>query len=326
MKFFFLIVLFQLSLNSVVSAKENATWVKSIFFRGFDPTTKKKLTVKDVEDLARRLKANHIRYAYIFAGPYENDGHLPSYVFSREAKESIKILKKIYPELKVLPWMGGVQNKTVHLERVNWVKNAISDTAKLVKELSLTGIHLDLEYVLFPSPEFNRKRLSANDYGKHWVNFHKLLRQALPNEFISGVVVSTASGTKPWKHKHPLKEIKEISPAVNQISFMFYETNIHELKIYRENLKEQLQQVKNLKNELNQKAPQYLIGLGTFSDQKRLKGYRDLRFENPPATLKLFKELEQEISPKISIIDGLAIYCEWMTSDEEWSELRRFLE
>ena len=94
MKFFFLIVLFQLSLNSVVSAKENATWVKSIFFRGFDPTTKKKLTLKDVEDLAMRLKANHIRYAYIFAGPYENDGHLPSYVFSQQAKESIKILKK----------------------------------------------------------------------------------------------------------------------------------------------------------------------------------------------------------------------------------------
>ncbi len=310
----------------MASAKENATWVKSIFFRGFDPTTKKKLTVKDVEDLAMRLKANHIRYAYIFAGPYENDGHLPDYVFSQQAKESIKILKKMYPELNVLPWIGGIQNKTVHLERVGWVKNAISDSAKLVKELSLAGIHLDLEYVLFPSPEFNRKRLSANDYGKHWVNFHKLLRQALPNEFISGVVVSTASGTKPWKHKHPLKEIKEISPAVNQISFMFYETNIHELKLYRENLKEQLQQVENLKNELNQKAPQYLIGVGTFSDQKRLKDYRDLRFENPPATLKLLKELEQEISPKISIIDGLAIYCEWMTTDEEWSELRRFLE
>ena len=195
MKFFFLIVLFHLCLNSIASAKENATWVKSIFFRGFDPTTKKKLTLKDVEDLAMRLKANHIRYAYIFAGPYEKDGHLPSYVFSLQAKESIKILKRIYPELKVFPWIGGIQNKTVHLERVDWVKNAISDTAKLFKELSLTGVHLDLEYVLFPSPEFNKKKLSANDYGKHWVNFHKLLRQALPNEFISGVVVSTASGS-----------------------------------------------------------------------------------------------------------------------------------
>jgi hypothetical protein len=325
MKFFFLIVVFHLCLNSVASAKENATWVKSIFFRGFDSTTKKKLTVKDVEDLAMRLKANHIRYAYIFAGPYKNDGHLPSYVFSQQAKESIKILKKIYPELKVLPWIGGIQNKTVHLERSDWVKNAISDTAKLVKELSLAGIHLDLEYVLFPSPEFNKKKLSASDYGKHWVNFHKLLRQALANEFISGVVVSTASDTKPWKHKHPLNEIKEISPFVNQISFMFYETNIHELKAYRENLKEQLQQIKDLKSELKEKSPQYLFGVGTFSDQKSLQGYQDLRFENLPTTLKLEKELEQEISPNVSIVDGHAVYCEWMTTEQEWNELRSHL-
>jgi hypothetical protein len=326
MKFFFLIVLFQLSLNSVASAKENATWVKSIFFRGFDPTTKKKLTVKDVEDLAMRLKANHVRYAYIFSGPYENDGHLPSYVFSLQAKESIKILKKIYPELKVLPWIGGIQNKTVHLERVDWVKNAIFDTAKLVNDMAMDGIHLDLEYVLYPSPAFNRNQLDTSNYGMHWVKFHKLLRLALPNEFISGVVVSTASGTKPWKHKHSLNEVKEVSLILNQISFMYYETNIHELKAYKENLKEQLQQIKILKSEFKQNSPQYLIGVGTFSDQKALKDYRDLRFENPPTTLKLVKELEQEISPKISIIDGLAIYCEWMTNEQEWSELRSFLE
>jgi hypothetical protein len=325
MKFFFLIVIFHICLNSLVSAKENATWVKSIFFRGFDPTTKKKLTVKDIEDLAKRLKANHIRYAYIFAGPYESDGHLPSYVFSEQAKESIRILKKIYPELKVLPWIGGIQNKTVHLERVDWVKNAISDTAKLVKEMTLEGIHLDLEYVLYPPPKINRNKLDTSNYGVHWVKFHKLLRLALPNKFISSVVVSTASGTKPWKHKHPLSEIKKVSSIINQISFMFYETNIHELKTYRENLKEQLEQIKNLKSELNPKAPQYLIGVGTFNIQKALLSYRDLQFENLPTTLKLLKELDQEISPKTSLVDGLAIFCEWETTVQEWNDLQKYL-
>ena len=79
-------------------------------------------------------------------------------------------------------------------------------------------------------------------------------------------------------------------------------------------MKEQLQQIKNLKSEFKQKGPQYLLGVGTFSDQKALKEYRDLRFENSTTTLKLIKELELEISPKLSIIDGLAIYCEWMTT------------
>lgn len=326
MKPFCLAILLILILSAVVDAKENATWIKSTFFRGFDPVTKKKLVVRDIEDLATRLKNNHIRYAYIFSGPFDNNGHLPEYVFSKQAKESITTLKKVYPELKILPWIGGVQNKTVHLEQPEWVKNAINDMMKFVKDVSVDGIHLDLEYVLYPEKKFNHKKLSVDRYGMHWVNFHKLLRLALPREFLSSVVVSTASGTKPWKHKHSFNEIKEISPIVNQISFMFYETNIHELKTYRENLLEQLQQIKKLKSEFNQKTPQYLIGIGTFDAQKELLSYRDLRFENLLTTLKLLRELDQEVSPKRSIVDGLAVYCEWETTGAQWHELRSSLE
>ena len=106
---------------------------------------------------------------------------------------------------------------------------------------------------------------------------------------------------------------------------MFYETNIHELNAYKDNLKEQLQQIKSFKNEFIQKTPQYLMGVGTFDIQKTLSNYRDQRFENLPLTLKLMKELDQKISPKIPIVDGLAVFCEWETTAEEWNELRQFL-
>lgn len=169
MKFFFCFTMI-FFLNpfgrSLSDAKENATWIKSTYFRDRDPITKKGHTPKDVEDLALRLKTNHIRYAYIFAGPYENDGHLPDYAFSRNAKESITILKRIYPEIKILPWIGGVQNKTVHLERTEWIKNAIADTTRLVKLMSVDGVHLDLEYILYLDSKFNQKKLNANDYGE----------------------------------------------------------------------------------------------------------------------------------------------------------------
>lgn len=323
------LILFIVSLlsfsNVQVVAKENATWIKSTIFRGYDSTTKKKLEFKDIEALATKLKANNIHYAYIFGGPYSNDGHLPDYVFSDQAKDSIKALKKLYPEIKILPWIGGVQNKTVHLEKDEWVKNAIADTAKLVKTVPVDGVHLDLEYVLYPAPEFNSKGLESKNYGMHWVKFHRLLRLALPDAFISSVVVSTASRTEPWKHKHSMSEIKEVSSVIDQISFMFYETNIHDLKTYKDSLKEQLQQIKNLQNELGKETRQYLMGVGTFNVQKTLSSYRDQRFENLPLTLKLMKELDREISPKIPIVDGLAIFCEWETSDHEWNELRNSL-
>jgi hypothetical protein len=70
-----------LCLFSTAFANGNATWIKSTYFRGFDPVTKKKLTSMDVENLARRLKVNHIKYAYVFAGPYDNNGYLPKYTF-----------------------------------------------------------------------------------------------------------------------------------------------------------------------------------------------------------------------------------------------------
>jgi hypothetical protein len=326
MKFLYcFILMFSFNLwPSFSDAKENATWIKSSYFRGHDPITKKGHTSKDVEDLGLRLKTHNIRYAYIFAGPFKTDGHLPDYVFSRVAKESIAILKRIYPEIKILPWIGGVQNKTVHLERTEWIKNALADTTRLIKLMPVDGVHLDIEYVLYPENKFNQKKMNANDYGEHWVKFHKELRLALPEALISTVVVSTASGTKPWKHKHTLNEIKELASVVDQMSFMYYETSLMELKVYKDNLKEQIQQIKNLKSFSSNRA-QYLIGLGVFSEEKKLQSYRDLGFKNLPLTLKLIQEAEQEIGQKKPIIDGLAIYCEWMITALEWNQLKDHL-
>ena len=230
----------------------------------------------------------------------------------------------MYPEIKILPWVGGVQNKTVHLERTEWIKNAIADTTKLMRVMPVDGVHLDLEYVLYPDNKFNHKKLNANDYSELWVKFHKQLRFALPETFISSVVVSTASDTKPWKHKHTLNEIKELSSVVDQISFMFYETSLMELKGYEDALKEQIQQIKDLKS-IDSNRSKYLIGLGVFSEEKKLLSYRDLGFKNLPVTLKLLQEAEQEIGKNKPVIDGLAIYCEWMTTDLEWGQLRGHL-
>ncbi len=319
-----IITVLALFLFSNLFAKENATWIKSAYFRGYDPITKKVYSTKDVEQLAERLKTNNLKYAYIFAGPYQKSGHLPDYAFSKKAKENIAILKKIYPEVKILPWIGGIQNKTVSLERKGWVKNAITDTVRLIKMMPVDGIHLDLEYVLYSGTKFNYDKLGAEEYSKQWVLFHKKLRLALPESFISSVVVSIASGTKPWKHKHTLNEIKEISSFVNQISFMFYETSLMDLKDYNDNLKEQILMIKDLKN-FSANQSQYLIGLGIFNEEANLKTYRDLGFKNLPSTLGLMQKIENSTGKKEDIVDGFAIYCEWMTTEQEWRELRSYL-
>ena len=146
----------------------------------------------------------------------------------------------------------------------------------------------------------------------------------MPKAFISSVVASTASQTKPWKHKHTLNEVKELSTVIDQMSFMFYETSLMELKVYEGSLKEQVQQIKDLKSFASNRS-KFLIGVGVFNEEKRLQSYRDLGFKNLPLTVKLLQEAEQTIGLNKSVIDGLAIYCEWMTTDLEWGQLRNYL-
>ena len=77
-------------------------------------------------------KKNNIKYTYIFAGPFDTEGFLPSYSFSETAINSVKLLKHYYPEIVILPWIGGIQNKTVFLNDSLWVKNVINDSKRLI--------------------------------------------------------------------------------------------------------------------------------------------------------------------------------------------------
>jgi hypothetical protein len=314
-------------LTSVASAEvhpdgqENAVWARSSYFRGFDATTGEKLTDHLLDEFALRLKQSGIRFAYVFSGPFQDDGHLPRFAFSERARESIQYLKKKYPELKILPWIGGVENKTVHLDNPKWVQNSIQDTVRLAKAMAIDGIHIDLEYVLFPASKKN-SAINQQLYRKNWVHFHKLLRKALPQTFLSTVAIATSQTTLPWKLKHTLSEITDVSREVNQVSFMFYETHIHDLKLYRQGLREQLQDIKALKNKLGRQSPRFLMGIGAFKNSGPLRKYRDMRIENLPTTLKVLTELTNEFSAPL--VDGLAIYSEWLASPDEWTQISQY--
>lgn len=302
--------------------QENAVWAGSIFPRGFDPTTQEKLTRRKLINLADRLKRNGIQYIYVFAGPYQEDGRLPVYAFSDRARATVALLKKTYPSLKILPWIGGVEDRTVHLEKAAWMETSLRDTASLLASIPFDGVHVDFEYVLFQKK--NSSNTPVNLYDSAWVMFHEKLRKLLPQTFISTVIVSTAPGTRPWKHKHELRDVLEVSRNVDQVAFMYYGTRLREAKLYRENLRLQLRQIGQFRKNLAPRAPEYLFGIGTFRIEKALKSYRDMRLENVSATLQTLSEILDERSPSEHLIDGVAIYSEWTTTSADWARFRKF--
>ncbi|MEO7693602.1 MAG: glycosyl hydrolase family 18 protein [Chryseolinea sp.] len=307
--------------------QQNAVWTETIFFRGHSPTTGFALTDADIRQYASTLKTNNIKYSYIFAGPYGSDGHLPAYAFSETAIRSVKKLQEYYPEIVILPWVGGIQGKTVFLNDSSWVSNALNDSKALVKTLGTPGIHIDFEYIIKGHEYLDSAVVKeipgvSEQYGNYVNEFHKSLRTLLPDAFISSVVVSTPPGTKHWKRKTTIPELETLVQYIDQISFLFYDTHINDRDDFIESSNVLINDIKHLKSGDSGSRVQYLVAIGTFINAPALQDFRNMDIENIPNTLEVIKNSERSIGDTTAIIDGIAIYCNWQTSDDEWKEIR----
>ena len=306
--------------------QENAIWTQSIFLRGFQPSTLQRLTDDDIFEYAKTLKQYNIKYAYLFAGPFNKNGYLPHYAFSDTAVNTVKLLRKFYPEIIILPWVGGIQNKTVYLDDSIWVRNALTDSKNLIKTLSVTGLHFDFEFIVKGDSLLERTVLEGGSgdsasYGYNVNEFHRKFRKLMPDAFVSSVVVATSPGTKPWKRKTSLDELKVLIHYVDQLSFLFYDTQINSQVEFEDNCTYLIKDIQNLKQSERILKVQYLIALGTFINEPELQKYRNMDIENIPNTLETLKECLLAVNSNEQIVDGIAIFCEWETDMLEWNQI-----
>ncbi|MBB6107670.1 glycosyl hydrolase family 18 protein [Mucilaginibacter lappiensis] len=311
---------------SLLYGQNNAMWCQSLYLRGYNPTTKERLTSKMVDSFGQQMKNHHIKYVYLFAGPFLSNGHLPEYPFTDSAVNVVKKLKQNNPDLIILPWVGGIQNKTVQLQDSLWVNNAISDTKLLIKRLGVPGIHLDFEYILSGDPYLdhfvdNHNNANKEDYGKNVNDFCRRLRISMPKIFISSVVVATSPETKPWKMKTTLPELKILTKYIDQLAFLYFDTGITDNKVFKHNCELLSKDILFL---YSQNKIKYLIAVGTFINEPQLHGYRHMDIENIPNSISVIKSGLVSVSPPKRILDGIALYCDWRTTDTEWREFDRY--
>jgi len=300
--------------------QDNAIWTESLFFRGHNPVTGDTLTKDSMIHYAKILKEQHIKYAFFFSGPFGKDGHLPSYPFSDTALNAVKTFASYYPELVILPWVGGIQNKNVFLADSTWVNNATSDCKKLVNYLGVKGIHIDFEHLL---PQYASIDTAVIQKGPEelaqypgYVNaFHKRLRDSLPYAFISAVVTSTPPQTKHWKRKTSVKELKSLLLNIDQLVFLFYDTSIDDTDFFAQAAEQQIQDIQSLKNTWN---IQMLMAVGTFTNPEQLQTFRHPNVENLSNSLETIKAAALKICPDQKILDGIGIYGNWTTDSTKW--------
>src|SRR5690606_1592046 len=77
-----------------ILGQENAVWAQGSFLRGYYINSGQELTDDDILRFTQTLRDKHIKYAYIFAGPYNEQGKLPTYAFSETAIRNVNKLKE----------------------------------------------------------------------------------------------------------------------------------------------------------------------------------------------------------------------------------------
>lgn len=305
-----------------------AVWSESIYLRGFNPSTHLPVNDEIITVYCNLLKRNGVTDIFLFAGPFQKDGNLPTYPFSDTALHTVAMIKRLLPNLRILPWIGGIQNKTVFLNDSAWVNNAISSVGKLISKLHVPGVHIDFEYILKSDPYLYSELQPAlgGDEEKYGINvnkFHEKLRSKLPNAFISSVVTATSKDTKPWKRKTTLHELNGLLKNIDQLCFLYYDTNIKDKDLFQTNCEQLVTDIAALKQE-HPKA-NYYIAIGTFVNEPRLQHYRDLSIETIPSSISAInKSLEKVASKQTVIVDGLAIFCDWETDSSEWEQIHSY--
>lgn len=300
--------------------QENALWVQSSFLRGYRPSTGALMGDRDAEELARLLTRNHIRSAFLFAGPFLPNGDVPEWATSKRALDTVAILKRLAPSVRIVPWVGGLEHKQVWLEDPAWVERALDSTSHLLERWQVDAVHVNFEYLLFgadPDPRI--------EYPRRFNEFFERLRKRLPGAFISTVVPATSSDTRPWKYKHSVEEIAQLSRDVDQVALLFFDTALKDQATFEANMRQQLGHVAAWKQRQLREGHrvEFLLGTGTFvNPTARLQSYRDLRIENIPNHLGTLRRLVDDVQYPERVVDGLAIFCDWETDADEWSQLR----
>jgi glycosyl hydrolase family 18 (putative chitinase) len=252
----------------------------------------------NVRALAEKLRGNHITDVFPHLCPADPTGQLPAVDPDQVAR-----FLDAFPNSRVLPWIGGPNGTSVRANNAKWRATFAENTRHLLTaHPRLAGVHLNVE----PLPSGDKDYLLLLDE----------LRAALP----PGKLLSVAAYPPPTRW-HPFPEVhwdeayfREVARRCDQIAVMMYDAGQKIPKTYQRLMADWTEEVLQWSE-----GKAVLLGVPTYDDAGA--GYHDPKVENlRNALLGIHRGLSR--NPLPSNYQGVAIYCEWETSDAEWNHFR----
>ena len=134
------------------------------------------------------------------------------------------------------------------------------------------------------------------------------------------MVVATCRETGPWKRKTSIPELDSLLNTVDQICFLYYDTNIRDRDTFQLGCDHLIDDIRRLKH--RHPKVEYYVAIGTFINEPRLQHYRDLDIETIPGSIDAINSSLSRYANEPRQVDGLAIFCDWETDDNEWAQIR----
>jgi hypothetical protein len=253
---------------------------------------------QNLRRLADKLRRHHITDVFPHLCPAELDGRLPA----MDAAQTERFLDAL-AGFRVLPWIGGPNGGNVRLENTKW-RSAFTDQVRslLVAHPRLAGVHLNIEPLPSGDP--------------HYLILLEELRAALP----PGKMLSVAAYPPPTRW-HPFTEVhwdetyfREVARRCDQMAVMTYDAAQRIPKAYQRLMADWTQEALNWSE-----GAAVLLGVPTYDDAG--VDYHHAHVENLPNALAgIHRGLAR--APLPANYQGVAIYCDWETTDPEWAYFR----
>lgn len=250
---------------------------------------------RQIAHLADRLRQHHITDVFPHLCPVGPDGKLPSV-------DAIQVERFMdgFADFRVVPWIGGPNGSSVRLHKAVWrAAFAANVRSLLAAHPRLAGVQLNVE------------PLESGD-----TNFLALLdelRAVLPQ----GKLLSVAAYPPPTRW-HPYDDVhwkegyfREVARRSDQMAVMMYDAGQRIPKTYQRLMADWTREVLAWSE-----GKPVLLGVPTYDDADT--GYHIPRVENLTNALQgIHRGLAGRPVP--TNYQGVSIYCEWETTDEEWN-------
>ena len=260
---------------------------------------------KNIEKLAQLCRENGVRDLYPHLTPTQATGA----VAAHDHAQIERFLDKTNG-LRVLPWIGGRMN--THIEPNNAAKTArfVASVGELMrKHPRLSGVHLNVE----PWKSDDAAMLQLLDDLKTAIGSNKIL---------SVSTYPPRVGFQPFKLTWSRDYYRQVAARVDQIAPMFYDTSIHDAKLYQWTY---ARWTKTLLDWTRDSDVQIVFGVPTYGAAGPKLGpiYHDARVETLDNALAGLHRGLSEYEKLPRNYAGAAIYCEWETDASEWQIWRR---